>query len=204
MFRLDRVLSSARLLQLRLRLHRGDAGRRRRPHRRPPDHRRADVHRLSRLGATGRRARDARREGVRLQGPVRRARRRPPGAHRGPRPDAPASARRDRAVLRDLQGARGQDGRRSSAGATGTGRSTCFAPTATAWQPRQAPHAGDRALEAAALAGRRPAGAARLHRGAAARTARRRGRRRWSIGCAPPVCRAAVATFAGSASMACT
>ena len=63
------------LLQLRLRLHRGHPRRRRRPHRRPADHRRADVHRLPRLGPADRRPRDARREGLRLQGPVRRARR---------------------------------------------------------------------------------------------------------------------------------
>ena len=40
-----------RLLQLRLRVHRGDPGRRRRPHRRAAGHRRADVHRLSTSGA---------------------------------------------------------------------------------------------------------------------------------------------------------
>ena len=87
-YRLDRVLS-ARLLQLRLRVHRGDPGRRRRPHRRPADHRRADVHRLPRLGATDRRPRDARREGRRLQDPVRRDRRPAPAAHRAARPGAP-------------------------------------------------------------------------------------------------------------------
>ena len=59
------------LLQLRLRVHRGHARRRRRPHRRAADHRRADVHRLPRLGAADRRPGDARRDGRGLQDAVR-------------------------------------------------------------------------------------------------------------------------------------
>ena len=56
------------------------ACRRWRPHGRAPDHRRADVHGLPRLGAADRRPRDARRERLRLQGALRRARRSPPGS----------------------------------------------------------------------------------------------------------------------------
>ena len=119
-----------RLLQLRLRLHRGDARRRRRPHRRPPGHRRAHLHRLPRLGPADRRARDERRERLRLQGPVRRARRPAPGAHQPPRPGAAAPARRDRALLPDLQAAREQGRPRSWAGATATAPSRCCARTA--------------------------------------------------------------------------
>ena len=107
-----------RLLQLRLRLHRGHARRRRRPHRRPADHRRADLHRLPRLGAPDRRARDARREGLRLQGPVRRDRRPPPAAHRAARAGPAAPPRRDRALLRDLQGCSRTRPSTSSAGAS--------------------------------------------------------------------------------------
>ena len=68
-------------LQLRLRLHHGHAGGRRRPHRRPAPDRRADVSGLPRLGAPDRRPRDARRQGRGLQGPVRGRRAIPHQAH---------------------------------------------------------------------------------------------------------------------------
>ena len=143
------------LLQLRLRVHRGHARRRRRPHRRAADHRRAHVHGLPRLGPADRRAGDARRDGLRLQDAVRRDRRPAPAAHRAPRAGPPAPPRRDRALLHDLQAAREQGGRRRRAGASATRRCACSTRTASGTRPSTVPEGDAPAVRRGAAAGRR-------------------------------------------------
>ncbi|CAA9584574.1 MAG: Inorganic pyrophosphatase, partial [uncultured Thermomicrobiales bacterium] len=87
----------------RLRLHPGDAGRRRRPARHPGPRPGTDLPRLPGAGPTGRRPRHGRREGVRLQD--RRGPRRRPALRPRLRDDRPRRAlgEGNRDLLRDLQ-----------------------------------------------------------------------------------------------------